>query len=81
MPYQYNFHVEDVTCEKCDVRVREALTGLPCALEVQLVRTPQDEAQVVLTASEAIPHPLIEQTIAQKSVGTTHQYRVRWEQA
>ena len=81
MSYQYNFHVEDVTCEKCDARVREALTELPGALEVQLVRTPQDEAQVVLTSSEVIPHPLIEQVIVQKSVGTTHQYRVRWEQA
>ena len=81
MPHTYNFLVEDVTCEKCDARMREALTGLPGTLAVQLTRTPQDQAEVTLTTSEAIEPQIIEQAVEQKSAGTTHQYHVRWNQS
>jgi len=78
MDYQHHFHVEDVTCEKCDARVRNALLALPGAQQVELVRTPQDEAEVVFTTTEVIAPTQIEEAIEQQSVGTTHHYRVRW---
>lgn len=78
MSYQHHFHVEDVTCEKCDARVRNALLALPGAQQVELVRTPQDEAEVVFTTTEILSPTQIEAAIVQQSVGTTHQYRVRW---
>lgn len=78
MSYHYLFYVEDVTCEKCEARIREALEGLPDSQQVDLTRTPQDEARVVFMARQEVPHTTIEQLIAQKSAGTTHQYRVRW---
>jgi copper chaperone CopZ len=81
MTYQYNFHVEDVTCEKCDTRIKEALAALPGAQIIDYVRTPEDEARVHFVASEALSGRQIEETIAQKSVGTTHQYHVRWDNA
>lgn len=79
MIHQYTFRVEDVTCEKCEVRIREALEGLPGAQQIELVRTPQDEAEVVFAANEAITPETIENVIERKSVGTTHHYHVRWE--
>jgi copper chaperone CopZ len=78
VPFQYVFHVEDVTCEKCEARIREALENLPGSADVKLVRTPQDEAEVQFAASQEISLPLIEQAIMEKSAGTTHTYRVRW---
>jgi len=81
MAYLYNFRIEDVTCEKCDARLREALTALPGTQLVNYVRTPEDEAEVKLIAQEALSSQLIEETVAGKSVGTTHQYRVRWGDA
>jgi copper chaperone CopZ len=81
MTYQYNFHVEDVTCEKCDARIKEALAALPGAQIIDYVRTPEDEAKVHFVASEALSTRQIEEIIAQKSLGTTHQYQVRWDNA
>ncbi len=81
MTYQYNFHVEDVTCEKCDARIKEALAALPGAQIIDYVRTPEDEAKVHFVAREALSTQQIEETIAQKSAGTTHQYQVRWDNA
>ncbi len=81
MAHQYNFRVEDVTCEKCDIRIREALEGLPGAQHIEMVRTPRDEAEVVLQTSEIIAPELIEEVIAGKSSGTTHHYRVLWNRA
>ncbi len=79
MKYQHRFHVEDVTCEQCEARVRRALLALPGAQSVELVRTSQDEAAVFFTATEALGAEQIETAIARQSVGTTHHYRVRWE--
>ena len=81
MTHQYNFHVEDVTCEKCDARIKEALAALPGAQIIDYARTPEDEALVHFVASEALSTQQIEEAIAQKSVGTTHQYHVRWDNA
>ncbi|HYA98637.1 MAG TPA: heavy-metal-associated domain-containing protein [Ktedonobacteraceae bacterium] len=78
MSYQHHFHVEDVTCEKCDARVRNALLALPGAQQVEYVRTPQDEAEVVFTTTEIVSPTQIEEAIEQQSAGTTHHYRVRW---
>ncbi|TMC19767.1 MAG: heavy-metal-associated domain-containing protein [Chloroflexi bacterium] len=78
MSYQHYFAVEDVTCEKCDARIRNALLTLPGALHVELVRTPQNIADVLLTTTEALSLEQIETVITQQSVGTTHNYRVRW---
>jgi copper chaperone CopZ len=77
--HQYNFRVEDVTCEKCDVRIREALASLPGILRFDYVRTPENEAEVTLVSSENLAPQLIEECIEQKSVGTTHHYRVLWK--
>ncbi len=79
MGHQHRFHVEDVTCEHCDARVRNALLALPGAQNVELVRTPQDEALVVFTTVETLSPEQIETAITQQSVGTTHHYRVRWD--
>ncbi len=79
MDHRHIFHVEDVTCEHCDARVRNALLALLGAKQVDLVRTPQDEAAVVFTTSEALAHEQIETAITQQSAGTTHHYRVRWD--
>ena len=79
MEYQHRFHVEDVTCEQCDARVLNALLALPGAQNVELVRTPQDEAAVLFTATEVLVPEQIETAITQQSVGTTHHYRVRWD--
>jgi copper chaperone CopZ len=79
MEYQHQFHVEDVTCEKCDARVRNALLALPGAQAVELVRTPQDEAAVLFTTTEVLDPEQIETAITHQSIGTTHHYRVRWD--
>lgn len=79
MSYQYHFYVEDVTCEHCDARVRRALSALPGAENVELIRTPQNEADVVLTTIEALSPEQIETAIIQQSAGTTHHYSVRWD--
>ncbi|HLZ58644.1 MAG TPA: heavy-metal-associated domain-containing protein [Ktedonosporobacter sp.] len=78
MTHQYEFHVQDVTCEKCEVRIREALESLPGAEQIELVRTPQDEAEVVFRSRQTIEPHTIESVIEQKSQGTTHHYQVRW---
>lgn len=79
MDHHHHFHVEDVTCEQCDERVRTALLALPGAQKVELVRTPQDEAQVIFTTSERLSAEQIETAISRQSAGTAHQYRVRWD--
>ncbi len=79
MTYQYDFHVEDVTCEKCDARIKEALASLPGAQIIDYIRTPEDEAKIHFVTSEALSADQIEETIAQKSAGTSHQYQVRWD--
>ena len=79
MTHQYRFSVEDVTCEKCDARVRSALLAFPGALQVDLERTPQNEATVVFTTNEAVAPEQIETAIVQQSEGTTHHYQVRWD--
>jgi copper chaperone CopZ len=79
MEYQHKFYVEDVTCERCDVRVRNALMALPGAQVVELVRTPQNEAAVLFTTTEVLAPEQIEAAIVQQSIGTTHHYRVRWD--
>ena len=81
MAYQYAFHVEDVTCEKCDARIKDALIALPGVQAIDYVRTPENEAQVRCMSTEALSSQQIEESIAQKSAGTTHQYRVRWDRA
>lgn len=78
MSYQHYFAVEDVTSEECDARIRSALLTLPGALRVELVRTPQNIADVLLTTTDVLSLEQIERVIRQKSVGTTHNYRVRW---
>ncbi len=72
---RYEFAVQDVTCEKCDARIRETVEGLPGAARIELVRTPENEARV---AFEAIAADVIERAIEAKSVGTEHDYWVRW---
>jgi len=79
MEYQHQFHVEDVTCEHCEARVRNALLALPGAQVVELVRTPQDEAEVLFTTTAVLAPEQIEAAITQQSIGTTHHYRVRWD--
>ncbi len=81
MAHQHRFHVEDVTCEKCDARIRNALLALPGAQQIDLVRTPQDEAAVIFTTDEPLPPQQIEAAITQQSIGTTHHYQVRWDDA
>jgi copper chaperone CopZ len=81
MTYQYNFHVEDVTCEKCDARIKDALAALPGVQSINYVRTPENEAKVLFMSNDALSSQQIEESIAQKSIGTTHQYRVRWDHA
>ena len=81
MTHQHSFRVEDVTCEKCDIRIREALESLPGVQHIEMVRTPSDEAEVVLQSSQIIAPELIEERIAQKPAGTTHHYRVLWTRA
>jgi copper chaperone CopZ len=76
--HRYEFAVRDVTCEKCDVRIREAVEGLPGAGRIEFVRTPEDEAHVSFESDQAIAAEAIEQAIEAKSVGTEHDYRVRW---
>ena len=78
---RYEFTVEDVTCEKCDARIRDAVEGLPGAKLVRYVRTPADEALVSFEADETIGADVIEQAIEAKSAGTEHDYRVRWASA
>ena len=80
MSYQQRFLVEDVTCEKCDARVRSALLSLPGAEQVELTRVLHDKAAVVLTSREAIPAAQIEDAIARQSAGTDHHYQVRWDE-
>jgi copper chaperone CopZ len=85
MQQQYEFMVEDVMCEKCVERIRHTLEDLPGAQEVELERLPQDEARVVLKASDTIPPAMIEQKVEQASIGTVQaigsqrHYQVRWE--
>jgi copper chaperone CopZ len=72
------FAVQDVTCEKCDARIREAVEGLPGAARIELVRTPENAARVAFERDEAIAADVIERAIEAKSSGTEHDYRVRW---
>jgi copper chaperone CopZ len=76
--HQYEFAVRDVTCEKCDARIREAVEGLPGAVQVELVRTPENEALVSFESDQEIAPTLIERAIEARSAGTEHDYRVRW---
>ena len=78
MSYQHKFLVEDVTCEKCDARIRNALTALPGTEQVELVRTANNEADVIFTTSEQLSPEQIETAITQQSTGTSHHYQVRW---
>jgi copper chaperone CopZ len=78
---RYEFTVVDVTCEKCDARIREAVESLPGAVAVQLLRTPVDEATVSFESADPIAAETIEQAIEAKSAGTEHDYRVRWSSA
>ncbi|EFH85896.1 heavy-metal-associated domain-containing protein [Ktedonobacter racemifer] len=78
MSHQYHFQVEDVTCEKCDARIRQALLALPGTQQVELTRTQDNEATVILTTAEDLPTTHIETAIEQQSAGTSHQYKVRW---
>jgi copper chaperone CopZ len=79
MTHQYAFRVEDVTCEKCDARIKNALAALPGVQTIDYVRTPENEAQVRCVSTEALSSQQIEESIVQQSAGTTHQYRVRWD--
>jgi copper chaperone CopZ len=79
MAETYEFHILDVTCEKCEVRLKAALGDLTGVEDVKLVRTPEDEADVILTAGESLVSALIEQVVEAASAGTDHDYRVRWE--
>jgi copper chaperone CopZ len=79
MTQSYHFHVEDVTCEKCDARIRNALLALPGAQQVLLERTPEDEAVVVFTTHEELSPEQIETAITEQSKGTSHLYQVRWD--
>lgn len=81
MAHRYEFRVEDVTCEKCEARVRAALEELPGAQQIELLRTPQDEAVVVFETNQAIERQTIERAIEQQSAGTTHHYQVHWAKA
>jgi copper chaperone CopZ len=76
--HRYEFAVQDVTCEKCDARIREAVEGLPGATAIEYVRTPDDEARVSFQSDEMIGADVIERAIEAKSTGTEHDYRVRW---
>lgn len=75
---RYEFTVVDVTCEKCEARVLAAVEGLPGADEIQVLRTPEDEARVSFVSEEQIPADVIERAVESKSAGTEHDYRVRW---
>jgi len=79
--HRYEFAVQDVTCEKCDARIREAVEGLPGAVQIELVRTPEDEARVSFESDEEIAADVIERAIEARSTGTEHDYRVRWASA
>ncbi len=81
MTHQYAFCVEDVTCEKCDARIKNALVALPGVQTIDYVRTPENEAWVRCVSTEALSSQQIEESITQQSAGTTHQYRVRWDRA
>ena len=78
---RYEFTVVDVTCEKCDARIRDAVEGLPGAAAVEVVRTPDDVALVAFESAEEIATATIERAIESKSAGTEHDYRVRWSTA
>jgi copper chaperone CopZ len=78
---RYEFTVVDVTCEKCDARIREAVEDLPGAAAVRLIRTPDDVALVSFESAEEVPTATIERAIESKSAGTEHDYRVRWDTA
>ena len=75
---RYEFAVVDVTCEKCDARIRDAVAELPGATRIEYRRTPDDEASVSFESDETIGPDVIERAIAAKSAGTEHDYRVRW---
>jgi copper chaperone CopZ len=72
------FAVRDVTCERCEARIREALEALPGALAVDMVRIPDDQAYVSFESAGPIDPATIERAIEQQSAGTEHDYRVRW---
>jgi copper chaperone CopZ len=76
--HRYEFAVVDVTCEKCDARIREAVEELPGAIRVEYRRTPDDEGHVSFESDETIAADVIERAIEAKSAGTEHDYRVRW---
>ena len=78
MAHRYEFTVQDVTCEKCEARVRDAVQELPGAQRIDLVRTPKDEAQVVFESAGEFATSSIERAIEARSAGTEHTYRVRW---
>jgi copper chaperone CopZ len=76
--HRYDFAVTDVTCEKCDARIREAVEELPGAVQIELVRTPANAALVSFESDEEIAAAVIERAIEARSAGTEHDYRVRW---
>ncbi len=80
MSYRYDFYVEDISSESSIMEIREALAELPGAQHIELVRTPQQEARVILYVHEDLLPWVIEETLMMSS-GSAHHYCVRWIRA
>ncbi|HEY4025202.1 MAG TPA: heavy-metal-associated domain-containing protein [Candidatus Dormibacteraeota bacterium] len=78
---RYEFAVQDVTCGRCEARIREALESLPGAMAVDLVRIPENQACISFESAIPVDAATIERAIEQKSVGTEHHYKVLWPSA
>jgi copper chaperone CopZ len=79
MTREISFHIQDVTCEKCEARLQSALAGLPGVEDIRLTRAPQDEADVLVRSRDDLARAAIEEVVEKSSAGTTHNYRVRWQ--
>jgi hypothetical protein len=73
MGHPYSFRIEGVTCERREGRLQAALGGLEA---VELVRTPKNEAGVVLTITGEAPRDLSGQVVEASPAGAEHHYRV-----
>ena len=75
--YRYNCLVTDVTCVRCEERIRQALLAVPGIIAVEVERDGERRAAEVRAWVQAVvPSVSLKRAIEEASVGTRHRYQV-----
>lgn len=74
---RHTFRVEDVTCYRCEDRIRAALAALPGVRRIDLTAR-AGYAMVTIEAPTALARSQIDRAVEVAAEGTNHHYRVTW---